>query len=369
MKNSRFWFPVLLAVICVTPVSSQAAVKVVTTQETYASIAREIGGDLVTAESIVPGNADAHFVKPKPSYALMLRDADLFVSTGLDLELWAPVLVNKSGNRTITDGAIGYVAAAQGIELLEKPASMDRSAGDVHIYGNPHIQTSPINIAVVARNITTGLCKVDPDNCNTYRGNLTRFTDELSRRLYGERLVELLGVDILDPLARSGRLVPFLEEKGFVGELGGWLGEALPFRGQKLVCYHKNWIYFTTLFGLDVAGYVETKPGIPPTARHVSELIERIEADDIKVLLAANYFERSKPQLIADRTGIRPVVVPMSVDAQSGVATYSSLVDLWIESLRDAFAEADAADDSSSTRHRNEHHDTHNDAHHSGGHN
>jgi len=156
--------------------------------------------------------------------------------------------------------------------------------------------------------------------------------------LYGERLVELLGVDTLDPLARSGRLVPFLQEKGFAGEIGGWLAEAMPFRGQKLVCYHKNWIYFTTLFGLDVAGYVETKPGIPPTARHVSELIERIEADHIPVLLAANYFERSKPQLIADRTGIRPVVVPMSVDAASGVATYFDLVDLWVASLKDAYA-------------------------------
>lgn len=342
MRISRFLFPVLVTVLCVVPTSSQAAVKVVTTQETYASIARALGGDLVTAESIVPGNADAHFVKPKPSYALMLRDADLFVSTGLDLELWAPVLVNKSGNRNITDGAIGYVAAAQGIELLEKPASMDRSAGDVHIYGNPHIQTSPVNIAVVARNIATGLCKVDPENCSTYSANLSRYTDELARRLYGERLVELLGVDTLDPLARSGRLVPFLQEKGFAGEIGGWLAEAMPFRGRKMVCYHKNWIYFTSLFGLEVVGYVETKPGIPPTARHVSVLIERIEADDVQVLLAANYFERSKPQLIADRTGIRPVVVPMSVDAGSGVETYFDLVDLWVGSLKEGFSQSEA---------------------------
>lgn len=341
MSSSRRFCGAALAAAIFLPTTSLATVKVVTTQETYASIAREIGGDLVTAESIVPGNADAHFVKPKPSYALMLRDADLFVSTGLDLELWAPVLVNKSGNRNIADGAIGYVAAAQGIDLLEKPASLDRSAGDVHIYGNPHIQTSPINVAVVARNIATGLCKVDPGNCDAYRAGLSRFTDELARRLYGEKLVELLGVDTLDPLARSGRLVPFLEEKGFAGEIGGWLGEGMSFRGREIVCYHKNWIYFSTLFGLDVAGYVETKPGIPPTARHVSGLIERIDADHIQVLLAANYFERSKPQLIADRTGIVPVVVPMSVDAASGVATYFDLVDLWIGSLKTAFAEGE----------------------------
>ncbi len=276
--NSRhilcLYFLVLALVL---PSAIEAKIKVVTTQETYASIARDLGGDRVEAQSIVPGNADAHFVKPKPSYALMLRDADLFVSTGLDLELWAPVLVNKSGNREITDGAIGYVAAAHGVELMEKPASADRSAGDVHIFGNPHIQTSPINAGVVARNITTGLCKVDPDGCPTYRTNFADFSDRLAKRLYGEKLVEILGVEVLEPLARNGRLVPFLTERGMEGEIGGWLGEALPFRGRKLICYHKNWIYFTTLFGLETAGYVETKPGIPPTARHVAELIERID--------------------------------------------------------------------------------------------
>jgi ABC-type Zn uptake system ZnuABC Zn-binding protein ZnuA len=342
MKHSkrRIW-PVLVVMLLL-PVASETAIKVVATQETYAAIARELGGDRVEAEAIVPGNADAHFVKPKPSYAFMLRDADLFVSTGLDLELWAPVLVNKSGNRDITDGAVGYVAAAQGIDLLEKPASVDRSSGDVHVYGNPHIQTSPINAAIIARNIATGLCKIDPEGCEVYRSNLADFNARIARGLYGERLVEMLGADTLDPLARSGRLVPFLEERGLQGEIGGWLAEAMPFRGRKLVCYHKNWIYFTTLFGLETAGYVETKPGIPPTARHVAELIGRIESDKIGVLLAANYFERRKPELIAERTGIVAVVVPMSVGGEPGIDSYFDLVDLWVGRLRVAFAETES---------------------------
>ena len=340
------------------PAVSEATVKVVTTQETYAAIAREVGGDRVEAKAIVPGNADAHFVKPKPSYAFMLRDADLFVSTGLDLELWAPVLVNKSGNRNISDGAVGYVAAAHGIDLLEKPASPDRSAGDVHIYGNPHIQTSPINVSVVAGNIATGLCKVDPEGCEVYRANLADLKDRLARRLYGDDLVELLGVDALDPLARSGRLVSFLQDQGFAGQIGGWLAESMPFRGRKLVCYHKNWIYFTTLFGLEVVGYVETKPGIPPTARHVSELIQRIEDQDVGVLLAANYFEKRKPELIAERTGIVPVVVPMSVGGEAGVETYFDLVDLWVERLRDAFGAASSTDEHLHDKHEG-HHDVH----------
>jgi zinc/manganese transport system substrate-binding protein len=320
----------------------EATVNVVTTVQDYAAIARDIGGDRVEVDSIVAGNADAHFVKPKPSYAIMLRDADLFVSTGLDLELWAPVLVNKAGNRKIVDGAVGYVSASYGLELLEKPASMDRSAGDVHIYGNPHITTSPLNVAVIAGNITTGLCKVDPDGCEVYRKNLGDFRDRLARRLYGDRLLQTLGVESLDPLARSGRLVPFLEERGLLGEVGGWLGEALPIRGRKLICYHKNWIYFTTLFGLSVVDYVEPKPGIPPTARHVAELIQRIEDEDIGVLMTANYFERQKPELIAERTGIVPVVVPMYVGGEQGVDTYFDLVDLWIRSLLEGFEKADS---------------------------
>jgi ABC-type Zn uptake system ZnuABC Zn-binding protein ZnuA len=357
MKPSKRLFA-MVAVFLTLPVASEATIKVVTTQETYAAIARELGGDRVVAEAIVPGNADAHFVKPKPSYAFMLRDADLFVSTGLDLELWAPVLVNKSGNRRITDGAVGYVAAAHGIDLLEKPASADRSGGDVHIYGNPHIQTSPINATIVASNITTGLCKVDPEGCEVFRANLADFSGRLARRLYGVRLVELLGVDTLHPLARSGRLVPFLEEQGFADQIGGWLAKAMPFRGRKLVCYHKNWIYFTTLFGLDVVGFVETKPGIPPTARHVAELIQRIEDEDVGVLLAANYFEKRKPELIAERTGIVPVVVPMSVGGEAGVESYFDLVDLWIERLGGAFGVSGSTDEHLHDRHEG-HHDVH----------
>ena len=357
-RNLPFLF-LAMAVLFALPAMSEATLKVVTTVQDYAAIARDIGGDRVTVEAIVAGNADAHFVKPKPSYAIMLRDADLFVSTGLDLELWAPVLVNKAGNRKIVDGGEGYVSASQGLDLMEKPASMDRSAGDVHVYGNPHITTSPLNIRVVARNIATGLCKVDPDGCDAYRLNLDDFNARLSRRLYGDRLLELLGAETLDPLARNGRLVPFLEEHGMLDELGGWLGAALPLYGQKLVCYHKNWIYLTTLFGLRVVDYVEPKPGIPPTARHVAELVQRIEDEEIRVLLTANYFERRKPELIAERTGIVPVVVPMYVQGEPGVESYFDLVDLWVGRLKDAFGVS-----GKTAEHVHEEKEDHHDVHH-----
>jgi zinc/manganese transport system substrate-binding protein len=341
---------IVSATLLAAAVPATAGVKVVTTLQDYAAIAREIGGERITAQAIVAGDADPHFIKPKPSYALMLRNADLFVSTGLDLELWAPVLVNKSGNRNIVDGGPGYVAASTGIELLDKPASLDRSGGDIHIYGNPHIQTSPVNATIIARNITTGLCNVDTAGCDTYRANLAKFDDRIARRMYGDALVDLLGADALNPLAAQGRLIPFLQQQGLMDKLGGWLKEGLPFRGQKIICYHKNWIYFTTLLGLQVADYVEPKPGIPPTARHVADLIDLIKREKVPVLLAANYFERSQPQLIADRTGIVPVIVPTSVNGEPGITTYFELIDTWVHRLRDAFATAQGGGATGSSR-------------------
>jgi len=252
------------------------------------------------------------------------------------------VLINKSGNRNIVDGAPGYVAAAAGIELLQKPVSLDRSGGDIHIYGNPHIQTSPLNAKIIARNITTGLCKVDQENCDFYRKNLESFNDRISRRLYGAKLVDLLGAEALDPLARKGRLIPFLKEHDLLDQLGGWLEEGMSFRGRKIICYHKNWVYFSTLFGLHVADYVEAKPGIPPTARHVADLIAKIRDEHIRVLLAANYFEKKKPQMIAERTGIIPVIVATSVGGEEGIETYFDLIDSWVSRLKKAFEEADA---------------------------
>lgn len=327
----------LLLLAALVPSSSDGVVKVVTTTQDYAAIVRELGGDRVTATGIVPGSSDPHHLKPKPSYALMLRDADMVVTTGLDLELWLPVLVNKAGNRHIVEGAAGFVAVAQGIELLERPVSLSRTEGDVHVYGNPHIHTSPLNVKIIARNIAIGLCKVDPQGCPFYETNLAAFNDRLSRRLYGDELIELLGVSTLDDLAGSGRLVPFLDEQELTGKLGGWLGDALPLHGRKLITYHKNWPYLTTLLGLRVVDHVEPKPGIPPTARHVAELIELISTDKIPVLLVSNYFERSKPQAIADRTGIVPVIVPLSVGGEPGIETYEQLVDTWISRLVEAF--------------------------------
>ncbi|MEJ2636607.1 MAG: metal ABC transporter substrate-binding protein [Calditrichia bacterium] len=346
MKNYRLIYFIILLPALVATLFAGDKIMVVTTLTTYADIAREIGGDKVEVEAIVEGDQDAHFVKPKPSYAVLLSRADLFVETGLDLELWAPTLIDKSGNPGIRSGQAGYVAAADGVKMLEVPATMDRSEGDVHIYGNPHITTGPLNIKIIASNIAAGLSNVSPENAGFFRDRLKQYNEQIDTRLFGEPLVRILGSETLTQLAQSQQLMPFLESQTFQGQplvnyLGGWLKEMLPLRGKRLVAYHKNWIYFATLFGLNIIGYVEPKPGIPPSPRHVEQLIQRIRQDNVKVILAANYFDERKVREIAEKIKGTAVVVPLSVDGVPEVRNYFQLMDYWTSHLLKAFQESE----------------------------
>jgi len=321
-------------------------ISVVASLPCFASIAEYIGGDLVTADYIAAGNQDPHFVQPKPSYARMLSRADLFITTGLDLELWVPTIIDKSRNKRIFEGAIGYVSAATDVTLMEKSAvNPDRSMGDVHVYGNPHIHTSPLNAKLIAENILIGLKKVSPENSTIYDDNYEGFVNQIDRSMFGDELVDLFGGEVLTKMLLSGTLISFLQTKEYGGEkliskLGGWLSKGMLFRGKKVICYHKNWGYFIRDFGLDVVDYVEPKPGIPPTAKHVKEVIEEIEKQNIRVMIVANYFERNSPKMIAKRTGIKDVFIPLDVEGEPGVDTYFDLINCWIDRFNDAFKQS-----------------------------
>lgn len=319
-----------------------APVRVVATLPIYASIARAIGGSEVEVESIASAVQDAHFVRPKPSYARSLQRADLFITTGLDLELWVPAVLDRAGNADVAEGGRGYVTAYTGIELLDIPAGADRSGGDVHIYGNPHLHTDPIRTLQVARNITRGLRSVAPDRTALFDEGLGEFTDQVYRRLFGDRLVDLIGGRALEELAKSGNFFSFLRENEWddtpLSEmLGGWLAAAEPFRGREMICYHKNWAYFEDRFEVTCAAYVESKPGIPPTPRHVARLIDMMQSQGFEVLLAANYFDRNKVESVAERGGAVPVIVPIYPGGAQGVDDYFSLVDRWVGDLASAF--------------------------------
>jgi zinc/manganese transport system substrate-binding protein len=317
-------------------------VRVVTTLPIYAELVREIGGAEVEVTSIANPNEDAHFVRPKPSFARDLRQADAFVTTGLDLELWVPTLLDRAGNGDVLEGGRGYVTAYTGVELLDIPVTIDRSGGDVHIFGNPHLTTDPIRTIQVARNITVGLKRVAPDRAAHFDAGLAAFADRVHRRLFGDRLVELLGAETLEQLALKHTLHEFLASQEFEGEplikqLGGWLAIAEPFRGQRLICYHKNWAYFEDRFEVRCADYVEVKPGIAPTPRHVARLIERMKEENLDVLIAATYFDRNKVETVATRGGATLVQVPLSPGARDGIDDYFTLVDTWVNELANAF--------------------------------
>ena len=324
---------------------SRAPVRVVATLPVYADLATKIGGAEVAVTSIASPNEDAHFVRPKPSFAVAVRRADLFITTGLDLELWAPTVLDRAGNAGVAEGGRGYVTAYTGIELLDIPASVDRSEGDVHIFGNPHVTTDPLRALQVARNITVGLKRVAPDRARVWDAGLATLTAEIHRRLFGARLVELLGGDLLEQLALQGDLHSFLGGEEFegtplLGALGGWLATAEPFRGSDIICYHKNWAYLEDRFGVRCVDFVETKPGIPPTPRHVGELIQRMTGEGITVLLAASHYDRRKVASVADRGRATAVIVSMNPGGQAGVDDYFALVDAWVSGLARAFASA-----------------------------
>src|SRR4051795_2543441 len=167
-------------------------IRVVTSLTTYGAIAREIVGDKGTFTSIAQGDEDPHFVQPKPSFVAILRNADLFVTTGMDLELWVPALLDRAGNRRIIDGAPGYVAAFKGIDLMEVPTSLSRSEGDIHVDGNPHIHTDPLNGIIIAQNILAGLQKVSPQNAELFATREQDFEKRVLEATMGPKLVEIL---------------------------------------------------------------------------------------------------------------------------------------------------------------------------------
>jgi len=332
----------LLAVLATAPLpeAPQAApVRVVTSLTTYAAIAREVVGDQGTVTSIALGDEDPHFVQPKPSFVSLLRNADLFVTTGLDLELWVPTLLDRAGNRKVTEGGPGYVTAYTGINLMEVPVgAVSRTGGDIHIGGNPHIHTDPVNAIIISRNILVGLRRVAPAQAAYFTGRQQDFERRVLEALVGAELVRILTPATAFNLLNTNQLDGFLtrtmlEGKPLASRLGGWLQQAEPLRGMSMTCYHKEWAYFTRRFGIECIAFIEAKPGIPPTPGHVQEVIALMRDRKVPALFASNYFSRSQIAQVAERTGATAVVVPENTEGAPGVTTYFDLVTTWLNEL------------------------------------
>ena len=328
--------------VAAAPVPPSGPVKVVTTQTTYAAIAREILGDLGTATSIGQGDEDPHFIQPRPSFVPELRDADVFVTTGMDLELWVPALLDRANNPNVREGGKGYVAAFQGIRVMEVPSNLSRSQGDIHVDGNPHIQGDPVNAIVIARNILAALLRVSPENAQFFTDRERDFEARILRATFGDDLVRILTPATLFGLANSDRLADFLQRTNYQGQplasrLGGWMRQLAPYSGRPMVCYHREYSYFSRRFNISCAEYIEAKPGIPPTPRHVQDVIALMRDRHIQVLMAANFYDHNQINEVAQRTGATAVIVPENTDGAPNVHSYFDLMNAWVNGLAQAF--------------------------------
>jgi ABC-type Zn uptake system ZnuABC Zn-binding protein ZnuA len=295
----------LACAMLVAPVQAKK-LNVVTSTTDLATLAQEVGGDRITVEAIAKGYQDPHFVEAKPSFLLKLRNADLLVSVGLQLEMgWLPPLITQSGNPRIQPGARGYLEAAQFAQVLDIPTGpVTRAQGDVHPMGNPHLWLDPDNGRRIAQGIANKLVEMQPGDAAYFRERLQDFEQRLT--------------------AAQKR----------------WEEQMRPFRGRKVVTYHRSWPNFAKYFGLEVVGYVEPRPGIPPSPRHTLELIQLMKRDQVKVLIVEPYFDLKTPDSVARETGAKLVVLLPSVGGEKGVTDYFKLFDYDVALLASAFAAA-----------------------------
>jgi ABC-type Zn uptake system ZnuABC Zn-binding protein ZnuA len=299
------------------------------------SLAREVGGDQAAVTVFAKGTEDAHFVEAKPSFIKALSQCELFIEVGMDLEMgWAPVLLQSARNGRVLPGARGFLDASSAIGPLDVPSGpVDRSMGDVHPAGNPHYLLDPVNGLKVARLIRDKLTELRPEKRPYFEQRYEAFRQKLGVALVGETLAQKYDAEKLAILYEAGRLADFLKGQGDEGRLGGWLGAMLPYYGAKAVADHNMWPYFARRFGITVVDFLEPKPGLPPTTKHLNEVIELMRAQRIRFILTNPYFNPRAAQLVAQQTGARIVNVAHQVGAREGTDEYVKMGDYNIRQL------------------------------------
>ena len=279
---------------------------VITSTEDLASIANEIGGDRITAEAIAKGYQDPHFVEPKPSFLLKLQKADLLAVVGLQLEIgWLPPLITQSRNSRIQEGNPGYLDMSQFCQVLEIPTmQVTRAMGDVHPLGNPHYWLNPENGRRMAKAFENKFGEFRPAD----------------KAFFAERYADF--------------------DKRLNEAQKRWDAQMAPYRGRKVITYHRSWPNFCERFGLAVVDYVEPKPGIPPSPVHTLDVINTMKRDNIKLILVEPYFDLRTPNSIAQATGGAVAVLMPSVGGVKEITDYFKLFDYDINLLATALAKS-----------------------------
>jgi len=293
MKRMLVWLIVaLVALMLAIAPGAARKLRVVATTNDLKWAVEQIGGKNVEVVALMHPLQNPHTVQPRPSFIVQLNRADLLVRVGLDYEeTWLPPLVEESRNPKIRRGGVGDVDASIGIPLLEIPQGrVTREQGEVHIFGNPHYWLDPENMKIIARNIANGLRRIDPANADEYERNLKRL----------ERLMD----DLLDETLKL----------------------AAPLRGEKFVAYHTTWSYLANRYGFRIIGYLEPKPGIPPSASHLADLIVRMRQEKVKVIIKEPFYENRIPNMVAQRTGAKVVEICPTVGGEPDTETYPKLL-------------------------------------------
>lgn len=298
-------FGMLVIFLLATYLFSEKKINVVTSTEDMADLVSVVGGEKVSVVSLSKGYQDPHYVEPRPSMVMQLKKADVLVKIGMDLDIWVDSLIAASRNSKIIYGAAGYVDAAVGIQRLEVPeGKIDGSMGDIHIYGNPHYWLDPENAKPITKSILDCLVKLSPDDSSYFTKNRDKYIYKL-------------------------------EEK-----IRNWQIKMDSYKGTKIVTYHNSWPYFANRFGMEIVGFVEPKPGIPPNPSHVATLIKKMKNEKVRVIIVEPYFNLKAPQKIAKEipkeVGTKVVVLAPSVGGVKEVKTFIDLFKYNINLLIDA---------------------------------
>ena len=277
---------------------------VVTTTPDLAALAMAIGGDAVDVKALAKPTEDPHFVDAKPSHIVTLNRADVLIEGGAELEVgWLPPLLESARNDKIATGAPGRISASQGVTLLEVPATLDRSRGDVHALGNPHFLIDPVNVKLIVAQIADHFAQVDPANADLYKANLKKFD-------------------------------PTLDVK-----LAEWQKQLAPYRGAKIVTYHNDFVYLAERFNLEVVETLEPKPGIAPSPAHLAKVIAKMKAENAHVILVQPFQNRKTAETVARQTDGVVLDIPQQPGAVPNTTTYFDLMDYIVRALATALVE------------------------------
>lgn len=300
MNNLYKIYLLLFLCVCMHSINVQAKLNIMTTTTNLKSVVESIGGDKVVVESFCKGTQDPHYIEAKPSYTLKASKADLLVSIGLELEIgWLPLIIRGARNPKLRAGNVGSFIAGEYIDTLEKPkAEISRGDGDVHPEGNPHFMLDPQNALIVAEKLKDKLTTMDPDNSSHYESNYKKFESQLKSKLVNwEKRVKV---------------------------------------GKKVITYHKTLTYFYHRFGIKNVSLLEPKPGVPPSASHILEVMKNAKNEGVKLVLVENYFDPTVANRVArDVDGLKVDIVPVSVGGESNIANLFDLYERLVSSVEE----------------------------------